>query len=113
VSENQTSFSVPDAQENQILQKLREELAAVTGYRYMGPPVQVNFPLKTTVYEVQHLLGEVPDGCEVITADCLLKRAPGRQWTKELAYLVSDSDNSYAVLKFGVLREGVTLVQAS
>lgn len=107
------SFTVADPQANAVLQKLRDEITLATPWRFIATPVQVNFPLANTDYEVQHLMGDVPDGMIVITCDAQVRRAPGRQWSRELAYLRSDTANSFAVLVFGVLREGISLVQAT
>jgi hypothetical protein len=106
-------FTLADPRANQVLQKLREEIALTTPWRFIGPPVQVVFPLAATVYEVQHLMGDIPDGVQVITSDARVIRAPGRQWTRDVAYLQSDTANSFAVLVFGVLREGVQSVSAT
>lgn len=105
-----SAFSLPDAQANQVLQKLRAELAVTTPWRYLGPPVTIRFPLANTSYEVRHLMNEVPDGFVVLDTDARIKRAPGLAYNKTLAYLQADMANSTAVLAFGVLREAVTSV---
>lgn len=103
-------FTLADPRANEVLQKLRGELAVVTPWRYLSHPVGVTFAVKNVSIEVQHSLGEIPDGVQVLTADCAVKRTPGKQWTKTLAYLMSDTDNSHAELAFGVYRESVTNV---
>lgn len=103
-------FSLADQRANQVLQTLRGELATVTAWRYLGPPVSLRFPLANTAYEVKHLLKEVPDGFVVLDADAHIKRAPGTSYGKELGYLQADLANATAVLAFGVFREGVTNV---
>lgn len=103
-------FSLADPRANEVLQKLRGELAVVTPWRYLSKPVGVTFPAANVSIEVQHTLGEIPDGVQVLTADCFLKRTPGKQWTKTLAYLMSDTANGHAELAFGVYRESVTNV---
>lgn len=108
--ETASDFSLADPRANEVLQKLRGELAVVTPWRYLGKPVGITFPAKNVSVEVQHTLGEIPDGVQVLTADCFIKRTPGKQWTKTLAYLMSDSDNGHAELAFGVYRETVTNV---
>lgn len=110
---NPSDFSLADPRANQVLQKLRGELALTTPWRSLAQPVLINFPTKDVSVEVLHMLNEIPDGFVTIIADCLLKRTPGKQWTKTLAYLISDSDNSSAILCFGVLRQGVTSVNAT
>lgn len=108
-----TEFSLADPRANQVLQKLREELALTGPWRFLGPPIFVSFPVANVSIEVQHLAREMPDGWQLIEADCGIKRTPGKVWTKELAYLMSDANNSSATLCFGVLRTGVTNVDAS
>lgn len=103
-------FSLSDPRANQVLQKLRGELATVTSFRYVGPPVSIRFPLANTSYEVRHLLRDVPDGFIVIDSDARIKRTPGTSYGKELAYLQADMANASATLAFGVLRESVTNV---
>lgn len=103
-------FSISDPRANQVLQTVRAELAAVTTWRYLGPPVSIRFPLANTSYEVKHLIKEVPDGFVVLDADARIKRAPGTSYGKELAYLQADMANATALLAFGVLREAVTNV---
>lgn len=103
-------FSLADPRAQQVLLKMRAELALTTSFRYLGPPVSIRFPLANTSYEITHLLAEVPDGFVVIDADARIKRTPGASYTKELAYLQADMANATATLAFGVLREGVTNV---
>lgn len=103
-------FSLADPRANQVLQTLRAEVAAVTPWRYLGPPVTIRFPLANTSYEVKHLLKDVPDGFVVLDADARIKRAPGTSYGKEVGYLQADLANATAVLAFGVFREAVTNV---
>lgn len=105
-------FSLADPRANEVLQKLRGELALTTPWRFLAQPVFISFPVQNVSIEVQHLVREIPDGWMVINADCVIKRTPGKQWTKELAFLMSDSNNSSAILCFGMLRQGVTSVDA-
>lgn len=108
-----SDFTLADPRANQVLQKLREEIGVTTPFRYLGKPVAINFPTANVAVEIQHQLQEVPDGYHVVNADCGVKRAPGRLWTKELAFLMSDTNNSSVILAFGVLREAVTSVNAT
>lgn len=103
-------FSLSDPRANQVLQKLRGELAVTTAFRYLGRPVLINFPQANTQTEVQHGLAEIPDAYLIINADAAVKRVPGKQWTKTLAYVQADMANSAAVICFGVLREAVQSV---
>lgn len=107
------SFSLADPQANAVLQKVREEIGIATPWRYLGAPVGITFTMKNTSVEVQHSLGEIPDGVVVLMADCAVKRTPGKAWTKELAYVMSDTDNSTADLAFGVYRQSARSVNAS
>lgn len=106
-------FALSDPRANQVLQKLRAELAVTTAFRYLGRPVLINFSLANTQTEVQHGLAEIPDAYLVINADAAVKRVPGKQWTKTLAYVQADMANSAAVICFGVLREAVQNVNAT
>jgi hypothetical protein len=106
-------FSLADPQANAVLQKVRDELGVTTPWRYLAAPVGITFPAKNVSVEVQHQLGEVPDGFVVLNADCLIKRTPGKAWTKTLAYVMSDTDVSTADLAFGVYRQGVRSANAS
>lgn len=110
---NAQDFSLADPRANEVLQKLRAEFAVTTAFRYLGRPVLINFPLANTQTEVQHGLAEVPDGYLVINADAAVKRVPGKQWTKTLAYVQADMNNAAAVICFGVLREAVQNVNAT
>lgn len=102
--------NLADPRENRILQKVREETALTTPYRYLGPPVTIRFPVANQSYQVKHLLTEVPDGFVVIDSDARIKRTPGTSYTKLLAFLQADMTNATATLAFGVLREAVTNV---
>jgi hypothetical protein len=95
-----------------VLQKIRGELAVTTPWRYLGRPVAISFPVANVEREVLHQLGEIPDGYSIILADANIRRVPGRQWTKQLAYLMSDQNNSSATIAFGVLREAALNVDA-
>lgn len=106
-------FSLADPRANQILQKLRGELGVTTAFRYLGRPVTINFPSANTQTEVLHGLAEIPDGYLVLNADASVKRVPGKQWTKTLAYLQSDMANSTVIVAFGVFREGAQNVNAT
>lgn len=108
-----SDFSLADPRANQVLQKLRAELALTTPFRYLGRPLSMFFALANTQTEVQHELGEVPDGYLVVNADANVKRAPGKQWTKTLAYLQVDMANSSVVLCFGMFREGAKNVSST
>lgn len=105
-------FTLADPRANEVLQKLRGELAVTTPWRYLGKPVGLTFPAAATSIEVQHLLAEIPDGFVVLSADCKVWRTPGKQWTKTLAYLMCDAVNGHVELAFGVYREVVTNVNA-
>lgn len=107
-----SDFSLADPRANQVLQKLRAELALTTAFRLLGRPVQVNFTAANTSTEVLHDLGEVPDGYLVLNGDANVKRVPGKQWSKQLAYLQVDMVNATVILAFGVFREGVKVVSA-
>lgn len=89
---------------------MADNLETASPWRALGQPVEVRFPLANTAYEVLHLLGAVPDGMIIVTADANITRQPGKQWTDRLAYLQSGTANSYAVLVFGVLTERSTYV---
>jgi hypothetical protein len=106
-------FSLADPQANAVLQKMREELGVVTPWRYLAAPVAITFPAAATSVEVQHGLGEIPDGFQVLSADCLVKRTPGKAWTKTLAYVMSDTAVSNADLAFGVYRQSVRSANAA
>lgn len=82
-------------------------------WRYQGRAVRVEFPAANTTTEVLHGLPEVPDGFQWLDGDCWPTRAPGRQYTHDLAYLRSSVANSYAVLAFGMFREEPLNVQAT
>lgn len=82
-------------------------------WRYQGRPVLVRFPLANTTYEVLHGLAEIPDGFAWLDGDCTVTRAPGRQYTHDLAYVRSSAANAYAVLAFGMFREEPLNVQAT
>jgi hypothetical protein len=84
-----------------------------TAFRYLGRPVSIPFALANTQTEVLHGLGEIPDGYIVLNADANIKRAPGKQWTKTLAYLQADMASATAIVVFGVFREGVQSVSAT
>lgn len=87
------------------LQALEARLALKTPFRMCSRPVQLTFGAANAQTEVLHGLGEVPDGFFTLDAGALLKRDPGTQWTKTLAYLRSDTANVIAILYFYVLRE--------
>jgi hypothetical protein len=110
--ETSNDFSLADPRANQVLQKVRAELAVTTKWRYLARPVSVSFPAANTQVEVLHQLGEIPDGYDVVIADAAIRRVPGKQWTKQIAYLMSDQNNSSATLAFGVLREAPLNVDA-
>lgn len=66
--------------------------------------VTITFPVANVSTEVQHRCGDIPDGVLTIRSGGLVKDVPGVQWTKDLAYLQSDTVGS-ATLLFVVLRE--------
>lgn len=67
--------------------------------------VTVRFVVANTQTEVLHLLGEIPDGFLTVNCGGVVKAEPGKQWTKDLAYLRCDTANVEAILVFVVLRE--------
>lgn len=76
-----------------------------TVWRFLGRPVTMVFPVAATMTEVLHGLGEIPDGWVLISADANVRRTPGVQWTKDLAFMQVDQSNAVVTLAFGVLRE--------
>lgn len=65
--------------------------------------VTIRFPVINVSTEVQHLCGEIPSGVLAINGG-VVKPVAGVQWTKQLAYLQSDTVGP-AVLVFVVLQE--------
>lgn len=102
-----------DATDPGAFDQVRQEIRSVTPFRYLGRPVRVQFPLANTTYEVVHQITEVPDGWQWCDGDCIPTRAPGRQHTKQIAYVRSAVANSFAVLAFGMFREDPLNVQAA
>jgi hypothetical protein len=111
--EDPSEFTLADPAVDRVLQTLRAELALCTPWRTLARPVQVLFPLANTSYEVLHGLGVVPDGMQVLTADAMVRRTPGKQWTSDLAYLQSDVANAFCWVAFGVLREDAFNAQST
>lgn len=111
----ETSSATPFAQplSGRLQEDARDLVAAASPWRRTGPLIRVRVPVKNVVVEVRHLMLEIPEGFADTNSDCLVKRAPGVLWTKELAYLVSDSDNSTIEGHFGMYRETVRNVDAS
>jgi hypothetical protein len=110
--EASNDFTLADPRANQVLQKVRSELAVTSAFRYLGRPVSIPFEFVNTQTEVLHGLGEIPDGYIVLNADANIKRVPGKQWSKTLAYLQADMAFATAIVVFGVFREGVQSVSA-
>jgi hypothetical protein len=96
-----------------LVQGSRDDNDRITPWRFLGRPVRARFAIKNTSYEVLHGLGAIPEGWQVLDADCRLIRTPGKAWTEMVVYLQSDTDNSFADIAFGFRREEVLLVQAS
>jgi hypothetical protein len=71
----------------------------------MARPVTITFPVANVTIEVRHQLGEVPAAYQVLSSTGVVTRAPGQDWTKELAYLRSSVAGDVVVLGFGVLKE--------
>lgn len=91
---------------NEAINRLEKQLLSSSPFRFCGPPVAITFPTANVNTEVLHRVGEVPHGYVAVDdGGALLKRAPGVQWTKDLAYLQSNTANVTAVLVFVVLRE--------
>jgi hypothetical protein len=96
-----------------VLQKLRGELAVTTAFRYLGRPVLINFPdwrTRRRKCSTAWRRSRTPISCQRRRG---VKRVPGKQWTKTLAYMQADMANSAAVICFGVLREAVQNVNAT
>lgn len=74
-------------------------------WRYVGRPVTLVFPAANTQTEVLHGLNEIPDGWILVSADAHVRRTPGVQWTKDLAYLQADQANAVVTVAFGLLQE--------
>lgn len=106
-------ITLADPAAQAVADQLLQQLRTVTVWRYLGRPVLVQFPLANTTYEITHGLAETPDGFQLFDGDCVVTRAPGRQFTKDLAYVRSTVANSFAVLAFGMYRETPLNVQAS
>lgn len=66
--------------------------------------VTITFSVVNVSTEVLHKCGEIPDGYLKIRGGGVVKDVPGAQWTKDLAYLQSDTVGE-AVLVFVVLDE--------
>lgn len=96
-----------------VADDVRDLVTAATVYRRMGPVVRIRFPVKNVAVEVRHFLGEIPDGWKQCNWDCHVKRAPGVLWTKELAYLISDTDFSNYECAFGMYRDAVKEANAT
>lgn len=109
----ESAFNLADPAAQRVLQAIRDELAACTPWRAIGRPLSVFFVLANTQTEVLHGLTVVPDGMQILTADAHVRRTPGRQWTTEIAYLQSDTANSFCWVVFGVLREEAFNVQST
>jgi hypothetical protein len=62
-----SDFSLADPRANQVLQKLRGELAVTTAFRYLGRPVLINFPDWRTRRRSAARLAEIPDAYLVST----------------------------------------------
>lgn len=65
-----------------------------------GPVVVVTFPAANSPRAVAHELGRVPDGYLVVEADGPVYRAPGRAFTRDLAYMQSSAAGTRASLRF-------------
>lgn len=66
--------------------------------------VMITFPVANVQTEVQHRCAEIPSGVLKIRGAGLVKDEPGVEWTKDLAYLRSDTVGPF-VLLFVVLDE--------
>ena len=89
----------------QALRSLRGELTGLSPFAAVARPVSVVFPAANTRREVAHGLGVVPDGFQVLEADCNVAREPGEQWTADMAFLRGSAATGRATLVFFVLRE--------
>jgi hypothetical protein len=71
-------------------------------------PLRIYFPAAATTREVQHGLGETPDGFLLVHADALVTAVPGLLWTSTLAYLTTPTANARAIVIFYKLKESPT-----
>lgn len=70
-----------------------------------GPVVDITFPLANQSLDVQHGLGQTPDGFHVVWADGGVYAEPGAIWNKTFAYLRATLLNTTAKVIFYTLRE--------
>jgi hypothetical protein len=69
--------------------------------------VPANVPaIENTSQDILHGLDAVPDGFLVVYADADVHATPGREWTREMAYLTAPwRGNAHAIVIFFTLRE--------
>lgn len=75
-------------------------------YAFVGPLLEVAFPLANTRRDVRHRLGVIPTGYLVVLEQGGHIRAYDTvNWTTELAFLESDTANARVRLRFVVTLE--------
>lgn len=71
------------------------------GFALVGPWLELPFPASGTPRDIQHGLGAVPNGYEVIFQIGGSVRASSvTSWTTELAFLQADAANTRAIVRF-------------
>ncbi len=56
-----------------------------------GPVLAVHFPAAGTPRDVEHGLEAEPNGFQVVSSPTPVYRAPGKAWTRQMAYLQADA----------------------
>lgn len=75
-------------------------------YRAVGPWIDVPFPKKNTIRDVQHRMPVTPNGYLLaLTVGGNIQAVNLTTWTPTLAYLQADADNTVARICFVVTNE--------
>lgn len=75
-------------------------------FRTRGPWIDVTFPKKNTVLDVQHRMVVTPNGyLPVLTVGGNIHAIDLTKWTPTVAYLQADADNTVARICFVVTNE--------
>jgi hypothetical protein len=90
-------------QDRRALERVTRGL--VTGEAATGVLLEVTFPAANSRRDVAHGLGVIPTGYEIRMANGNVHATDVHLWTPTVAYLISDTANSFARVRFYTSRE--------
>lgn len=75
-----------------------------SGRAFVGRPLRLTFVAANTPRDIEHGLGVIPDGYEIIFADGEV-HASANLWSPTTAWLQANAANTHAIVRFFTLRE--------